>query len=556
MVWLWWAKPKNVDMAGYAPADSLLYIEANQPLEVLASLGRTEAWQALEHLSPSASLAPRNTLLQNFLRWTGIGPVRSVILARAQVAAVVTDLGAVEEGEALRIRQEEAILVETHTSGVRIRGAFEEALKTLAEKFYGQPTLRRVNIDGVEFSEWTSPDGGRQIVGLVAGSLVIVGNTEKAVARCLAVSQGKRQSLLADPDLGRMRLQVGGAHALTFGYVPASNSARLLAIGLPILMGRAPGDSEFQRLITAGAAKIFGTLAWSSRPYLAGIEDQYLVTLQPTVAARLKADFGAADSSAPIQNVLPAEFYSATNYRFSNPAAAWQGLKGAVSSQVDALSTIAFATLLKSSLLSYGIEDPDAFLTAVGGELFTIRLDESAERSLLVAGVRNRAVLQESILPKLRPKTSRGNEQEILEDSQGEFAAAFINDFVVLGNPPDVRRYVSGRLQNARLSSEKLRQTTNFVSANTAASVITYTDDTSRVSNFLAAVVATRSGAPVPYADLAQKISNLPFAVTETRVNEHGIERTTRSPLGQFSTLLPMLAPEQPTQAPNSPPPK
>jgi hypothetical protein len=545
-------------MARYAPADSLLYIEANEPLEVLAALGRTEAWQAFAHLSPSSSQAPRNTLVQTFLRWTGIGPVQSVILARAQVAAVVTDLGAIEEGETLRIRQEEAILVETHTSEVRIRGAFEEALKTLAEKFYGQPTLKQVNIDGLEFSEWTSPDGGRQVVGVVAGSLVIVGNSEHAVARCLAVSQGKRQSLLADPDLGKMRLQVGAAHALTFGYVPAANSARLLAIGLPILLGRAPGDSEFQRLITAGAAKIFGTVAWSSGPYLTGIEDRYLVTLQPAVATRLKADFAASNSGTPMQKVLPVEVYSATAYQFSNPGAAWQGLKGAVSSQVDALSTIAFATLLKSSLLSYGIEDPDAFLTAVGDELFTIRLDENSDRSLLVAGVRNRAVLQKSIVPKSGPNTkaSRLDEQEIFSEPAGEFAAAFIDDLIVLGNPSDVRRYASARQQGSQLSAERLRQMNTFRSSNTAASAITYTDDSSRVRNFLAAVVATRSGPAVPEAALAHAISQLPFAVTETTLNEHGLERTTRSPLGQFSTLLPLLAPEQPAPVPNKPVPR
>ena len=29
--WLWWVRPRNVDMAAYAPADSLLYLEANRP---------------------------------------------------------------------------------------------------------------------------------------------------------------------------------------------------------------------------------------------------------------------------------------------------------------------------------------------------------------------------------------------------------------------------------------------------------------------------------------------------------------------------------------------
>ena len=545
--WLWWVRPRRVDMASYAPADSVLYLEANQPLEVVETMTGRDAWQAVEGITGPLAIGPRSHLLQGFIRWTGIGPIQSVILARAQIAAVVTDLGTIEEGDTLRINQQEAILIETHTSEGRIKAPFEQAIKTLAEKNYGNPTPRRITLDGVNLIEWSAPEGNRQIVAAIVGSLVIVGNSEHAVRSCLAVSQGRRQSLKGDPELDRMRLQLGGEHALAFGYVPPGNSARLLAVGLPVLLGRAPGDSEFQRLLTNGAAKIFGSLGWSSRAYLTGMEDRYSITLQPSIAARLKAGFAPHNKNSEMQRLLPDDVYSVTSYKFANPAAAWQSLKTAVSSQVDALSTIVFSSLLKSSLLSYGINDPESFLSAVNGELLTLRLDENAERSILIGGVQDRATLRELITKQmgLTPRSDHVEQIETFEDSQGEFAASFIRDFIVIGSAADVRHYTSIRRGNAELNAEKLKRMTFFVPLSSSANIVTYTDDGNRVRSFISAVIAAKGAPSVPTGRIEEAVAGLPFSVTETTLGDRGIERITRSPLGQFSTVLPLLIPEQ-----------
>src|SRR6185295_19233717 len=139
--------------------------------------------------------------------------------------------------------------------------------------------------------------------------------------------------------------------------------------------------------------------------YLTGIEDQYLITLQPSTIARLKPTFVANNVNSQIQGLLPNDVYSVTSYNFANPAAAWISLKTAVSSQVDALSAIVFSSLLKSTLLSYGIDDPESFLGAVEGELLTIRLDATEDRSMLIAGVHNRASLHQFLLRGISVKS-------------------------------------------------------------------------------------------------------------------------------------------------------
>jgi hypothetical protein len=553
--WLWWVRPTKVDMATYAPADSLLYIEANRPLEVADAIAGTDAWRTFEKTIDAPAITPQSRWLQGFIRWTGIGPVQSVILARAQIAAVVTDLGAIEEGETLRIKQEEAILIETHTSEGRIRAWFEQAIRTLAERNYGRPTVRRTTLDGIEFVEWSAPGGTRQIVGAIIGSLVIVGNTERAVQNCLAVSQGRRQSLKGDPDLDRMRLRLGGENALTFGYVPTGNSARLLGVGLPMLLGRAPGDSGFQRLITNGATKVFGSLGWTSRSYLTGIEDRYLISLQPSIVAQLRPNFERSHINSQMQHLLPDDFYSVTSYKFANAAATWQSLKSAVSSEVDALSTIVFSSLLNSSFFSYGIDDPDSFLRALNGELLTLRLDENAERSILIASVRDRATLQQLVMKDMGPHARKDHieQAETFEDPQGEFAASFINDFIVLGAAGEVRRYAANRHATAELNGERLRQMTFFASSNTSANIVTYTNDSDRVRSFVFAMIAVR-GTPVPTSGpIEEAIARLPYSVTETTLTDQGIERITRSSLGQVSTVLPLFVPEENSPSPTLP---
>src|SRR6185503_17695459 len=167
----------------------------------------------------------------------GIGPANSVIFMRAQVAVVVTNLGVEQGDETLTVKPEGALLVDTHTSASRSKPEVEQALKKFAEAAYGQPTQKRTTIDGHEFIEWLAPSGSRKVVATISGTLIIVGNTEAAVQKILAVALGRQPSLKGDEELHRLRADLQAEHGLAFGYVPAANSARLLSVAVPMLLG-------------------------------------------------------------------------------------------------------------------------------------------------------------------------------------------------------------------------------------------------------------------------------------------------------------------------------
>ena len=57
---LWWVRPQAVDMSAYAPADSLVYLEANNPTDIVATLANTDAWKLVDELTGSDRETKRN----------------------------------------------------------------------------------------------------------------------------------------------------------------------------------------------------------------------------------------------------------------------------------------------------------------------------------------------------------------------------------------------------------------------------------------------------------------------------------------------------------------
>lgn len=544
--WLWWVRPQSADMSSYAPADSLLYLESNNPAEVVSALTRTDAWKLVDDLTGNQRRPDSGRWFKTFVRWTGIGPINSVLFARAQLAVVVTDLGVAQEGETLTVKPEGALLIETHTSASRIQAPVEQALKKFAETAYGQPTLKRTTLDGFEFIEWIAPGGSRQIVATIAGTLVIVGNTERAVQKTLAVALQRQPSLKDDPDLKRLRLELQAEHALAFGYVPATKSAHLLSVAVPMILGRAPDNTEFERLIDAGSARIIGSLGWSCRPFLNSIEDRYRIDLHPTVVARLKESFSCQQPGQTSNPVLPDNFSSVSYYRFQNLATAWQGLQTAVSSQVDALSAILFSSILKAALLPYGINEPDKFLSLIDNPVLTARMDSETPSSMLVAKLRDQTAMRELLTKGMEFQLVDAKPNaEAFRNSENEVAARFVNGFIVIASQPEADRYVEKVTSTSPESTGAWPQSL-LPPLSSSACILTYTNDIDRVRAFIATLMAARASAARPSEQTDRLLRALPYSATETTLGERGFERITRSPLGQFSTLLPLVLPERP----------
>src|SRR5215204_283486 len=306
---LWWNLPVKVDMASYAPADSLIYLETNSIPDVTNAIQQSEVWKSVSPIVGNRERAQSRLWL--LASRAGVGPAEAVITSRAQVALVVLGVDTTENADLLRVKPEVAVIVETHTAKWRIKSSAVAAIKRLAEFAYGSSvcTERSAEVDYVECAE---SGGRRQLVGAIDGSVILIGNSIKAVQSCLQVRMGQRPSLNSDPELQNSRRSLRAESSLAFGYVSKTNAPRLFSLGAPLLMGKAPGDQKLEQLLSESAGKIFQNIAWTSSASNERIDDKYQISLDPTVVKRLEPAFETAAIAEDFWKVVPDSFRALT----------------------------------------------------------------------------------------------------------------------------------------------------------------------------------------------------------------------------------------------------
>lgn len=543
--WLWFNRPSPVDLAKYAPADSLLYVELNNPSDVARAIESTDVWKA------AAPLAQTDIGLDNKLAMTaaraGIGPIEAVLFARAQIALVVVGLDASPQDDTLRVKPEFALVAETHTSGWRTKPVVIDAVKHLASFVYGGASNCSERSADAEYIECSVAGGERQIVGAIDGTLVVVGNTENAVRNCLEARRGTRPNLLTDVEMVRVRSRLASDQTLGFGYISASNSAKLFSWAAPLMMRRGPGDRQFEQLLAVSAGKILRGVAWTAVPSGGGIEDRYLFSLEPEVVSRLQPAFETAQRDENFWKLVPGGFQSLTIYRSKEPAVAWRSLDSAVAMKLDALPAVLFGTLLKSSLSPYGISDPKEVLTTLAPPLLTLRPSAAVEGSVLVARVTDEARLRRSLVQE-DFKAGNGQIVEGLQaqlDPELEFSAVFSDGYVLLGQTENMQSCLAAlRKSEAMNAGDKIKQS----SQESSAAIVTYANDELRLRNFISTLLMLqgRRLTTEEMAGLQNDMRDYTFSSTETRLGSAGIERRTQSAFGQFSTFISLLQSDSP----------
>ena len=551
----WWNRPKQVDMAGYVPANVLMYLEANSLSDIANAMTDSKVWQ---HLSSSLDIKSehrQNEWLRYFIKITGIGSTSAVIATRAQIAFVVFDLGVKGRDDTLSVKPIAAFVVETHTSGTRIKPVVEKLLDDVAHRIYMQPKFERINLEGGEFVRWIAPDGQRRIVASFDGSVAVVGNDEQAVSACLAAHRGKRPNLLQQPELEEMRGHLHANQALAFGYVSSDSTARLAAEIAPMFLGRLLEGSQVQQLLATAASKTLSSIGWSARSFLGGIEDSYFLTLKPGIAARLRPAFVGTDQGVHgVWEFLPPDVYSVTTYRIREPAAAWEEINSAMSARLDTVSAVFFTAGFRSLLTPYGIDDPNTFLKTLKPDVVTVRLSLNSDQALVFSGIADAEGLHQFIAKAfgLKPRLERIADTEVVVSTDERYAASFAGDNFILGSPDDLRACLRARAAHATLAftAAKLATVTHYREGSNASSVMTLTKDNDNVRAFVASLATLRGSQGAPTStEIDRFINELPYALTETAIGESGFERRSRSTFGLFGYLVSLAVPEARHQA-------
>lgn len=539
-LFLWLNVPKKVDLAEYAPADSLVYVEFNDLTDVARAIQHTDVWQATAPITQTKP-ANQNRLLTTAAR-AGLAPIESVLFTRTQIALVVVGLNSAEQDNTLKVRPEIALIAETHTTSWRTRPVMMDVVRRLANFAYGSSSCSAPKNDGDLF-ECSIAGGDRKLIGTIHGTEVILANSDNALRSCLDVRAGTRPSIRTDPEFLSSRSAVITQQSLGFGYISAANSAKLFSWAAPLLMGAAPGDQQLQQLLAVSAGKILRGIAWTALPARGGIEDRFLFSLDPGVVTRLQPAFRTDTRGDNFWTVVPGDFESLTIYRSSSVSEAWKALNSAVAFKLDALPAVLFGSLLKSSLAVYGIDDPTEEFYALTSPLVTLKLP-AAEGSVLIAYITDEAKVVNSIERDL----SKSNTVQIVHgwqadpDSRKEFMAVFVEDQMIIGKTENVRSFLLARRSSQAALMEQKKKMQDAARASTA-TIVTYANDEERLTNFISTflMLQGRRLSGDELANLQSQLARASFAETETRLGSAGIERKTQSAFGQFSTFTTLL---------------
>lgn len=551
--WLWWNRPQKVDMAAYVPADSLFYLEADSLPEIVQGMSQTDAWKALAPPAGISSYISEVGWLSRLPALTGIGSAETVVLARAQVAIAVLSLEAADAGETLKIKPRYGVVAETHTSEWRTRSAVEKRIGAFARRAYRSPAVERKKIDDIEFVTWKAPEGERQIVAAVTGSIAVIGTDENSVRTILAVKRGERPSLLGNPALEEMRNRVDARNARAFGYVSPQGAAQLLELGVAAYAGQISNNPQIQGAIASRlpqlANKLLGGAGWSARFVNGAVEDRYFLGLQNGVAARLKEPLTPATGSTGIKasRLLPQETYRLTRYNYRNPSEAWRGFNAAISSQLDALGAVSVSILLKAALQPYGIEEPDAFLSAIGTEIITVGLDEGASGTVTIVEVKDEKALRDFVGKRLGPKPkaeSVGDAELLISTDEERGAASFVDGHLITGSEENVRRCLEARAGGRTLDASLPFQD-SLRRASGSPGVVTLTDDDASARSLITAIASEPAARTRPFneEETERALARLPYTASETNLVEGGFERRTISAFGQFGSLISQFSP-------------
>jgi hypothetical protein len=546
-VWLWWNQFEPVDMAEYVPADTLIYLEADSIPEIVEKSIQSDAWQAAAPAAgveaPTLRLGPLTTLA----RLTGIGSHESVIFARAQVAVCILGFNAAESSDAsLKISPRGAVVFETHAGEWRVRAAVEKSVGSFARRTLGAAEPWRREENGAAFYTWVARDDERKrIVAAVYGTVAVIGNDEAAVQACLAVRRGEKPSLSRDPQLGEMRARLGADGALGFGFAPSGSAAKVFEAVSPLFVSQTSEDPRVQGMLAGMlpklAQRVIGAAAWSTHFEGGAFVDKYYMVLPGALSSRLSQQNVSTDAfSSEVADFLPPDAHQVTTYNYAEPEAAWLALNAGLSTQVDALHAPGVTLALESLLEPYGILAPRDFLRAASAPIVTARLNETSEDKLLIVRTRDAAALLEQARKQFGDGVvmKKSGERDVWVSAGPERrAAVVIEEYLITGAEDDVFACLAAHDRGETLSTSVRFKSSLPSLLRVPPHVHTLTSDEQAVKTFFLSLSRRRRGASHSLEGFDEKVRGLPYVTSETVVTNDGVEKHTRSALGQFGAI-------------------
>ena len=500
---------KPTDPRTVVPGDALVYLESKDLAKTLHAIIDNPKFQTAAKSKPNLDV------------------LNGVKISIAVTGFETSEQSVTEENAVLKFQPRFVAVVETNAWGWQATKFIENQLGEFVNDVYGgEVEMEMTPRNEGKFYVWTAQDG-RKAFALQQDSLVFFGNDETAIERCQAVKRGEADSIAKSP-------RVTDDDRLAFGYVSSEGIGQIANIaGVSLAMG-ASEEEEVKSFVAGVLPEILRNsvkdLTWAASLTDKGIEDKLTVTLDDESARvfdETLAPAQAADSQ--LADFVPGSAATSTRYLLRDPQIAWRSVVLTARKKTDETSGGLIGAFSGSLFESYGIEDPELFLSAVAGQLVTVKLAPDSEDVAVIGTVKDAAKVRGAVAKEIsfaRPPEKQFG-AEVWKSEDGEVAIALIAERIIVGDAETVLKCLETKQSggNAALVQQ-------FTSSDAVATtVVNESDSFGKLIDVL--------GEP--------KNENEKLATqyrTETRFNKNGVERRTISDFGLIGSIIERLAQE------------
>jgi len=496
------------------PADALVYLETDDLGRTLSAITDGEAFARISAKKPDLSA------------------VHGIKLSIAIMGFQTAEQQVTDDQVIGKIIPQFVAVAETNAWSWQATSFAENKLGEFINQIYGGGIELTVTPkDGGKYFVWTAADG-RKAYASVHGSVIYFGNDESAIEKCLAVKRGEAESIAKNS-------KITTGERLAFGYVSPDGVAQIANIAGVSLAIEASEEGEVQSFVARVLPELVrnsvNEITWIATLAKGRIEDNYSITTKAEVAAIFNETITAAGQpdTSLLEN-LPADLPSVTLYSVRDPQVALRSMLLVAQKQTDPAAGAILNQYQKLLFEPYGIADVEMFLSAVGQTIVTAKLDKDGDKPGVIARVKDRTRVQQSLLDQLqRPKPETGEpEVEVWKTTDGEISAALVGDIIIIGDSDFVAKCIEIDRMTIGTRLEALRK--RFFGFKSVPAATTGTDD-------------AVSGSIVELLGESHDVNagrNAEF-LTETEFTRTGIKRRTVADFGLIGTIIAQFAVEE-----------
>lgn len=509
---------KPVNLRSLAPAETLVYLETNDLGKTLSAITENKNFVQLAKNRPDLSALKG---IQLAVAVTGFETVQK---------SESGDTNEAGSGAVLDLKPRFVAVAETHAWNYQALSFTENKLgEFINQAFGGGVVLDTVDKNGGRWFTWSAEDGPKAFA-FVQGSQVFFGNDEPAIEKCLAVKRGEAESLSAGS-----RLPEPAENTLASGYISPDGVAQVSNIAAIGLAKRAGDDEEVQKFIAGLLPQLLRNTArevsWTASKTEQGIEDRITIAANPEVASVFKETLVVSgNASENLAVLLPADVFSVTRYDLKDPQIAWRSILLTAAQQSGTANGNVLIAYSGSLFEPYGVEDGEAFLSAVSPEIVTAKFDAEGEEPVVIVTVKDAGKVKASIVKEVdfKKQPEKQGDADVWKSDDGDIAAAFFENRVILGDAESVMKCLQTRAAGGQnfSGSPFYRQFSEI-----KAVAVTYGREIESAGKIVDVI-----------GDRKSENENLPVGyLTETRFNEKAIERKTVSDFGLIGSIIEMV---------------